>query len=150
MQTLDRFDHEILEIVQKDNQLSHAVIGEQVGLSPSSVRRRLTRLRKAGVIQADVSIVDPDQVRVTVVVLVTFEHESLEGDREFKRKMLEAPEVSQCYSVAGQVDFVLIVHARSHSDYEAWGESALMSDPRIRRYDSHIAWSRVKFSTAIH
>ena len=146
---LDSFDREILALVQRDNQLSHAAVGERVGLSPSSVRRRLARLRKTGVIEADVSIVNPDTDRVTVIVTVVFQRESVDADRTFKQRMREAPEVSQCYSVAGGLDFVLVVHAASLSDYEAWGERMLMSDARIRRYDSHIAWSRVKFTTAI-
>lgn len=145
----DEFDRDILAIVQENNLRTHADIGAAVGLSASSVRRRLARLRRTGVIEADVSIVNPDKERVTVIVTVVFERESLDGDRAFKRRMLEAPEVSQCYSVAGGVDFVLVVHAASNADYESWGERMLMSDERIRRYDSHIAWSRVKFTTAI-
>lgn len=145
----DTFDREILDLVQHNNRLSHAAIGTRVGLSPSSVRRRLARLRSSGVIEADVAIVNPDRDRVTVIVSVVFERESVQGDREFKQRMLAAPEVSQCYSVAGQIDFVLVVHAESHAAYEQWGERMLMSDPRIRRYDSHIAWSRVKFTTAV-
>lgn len=146
---LDEFDHELLELVQRDNQRTHADLGEEVGLSASSVRRRLAKLRSSGVIEADVSIVNPDKQFITVIVTVVFQRESVEADRAFKARMRAAPEVSQCYSVAGGLDFILVVHAATHSDYEAWGERELMSDPMIRRYDSHIAWSRVKFSTAI-
>ena len=42
---MDRADRQILEIVQKENQLTHAEIGEQVALSESAVRRRLKALR---------------------------------------------------------------------------------------------------------
>ena len=56
---LDAFDRDILKVVQGDNLLTHAQIGERVNLSPSSVRRRLTHMREQGVIAADVSIVDP-------------------------------------------------------------------------------------------
>ncbi len=147
---LDEFDHNILSVVQANNLRTHADIGKAVGLSPSSVRRRLAQLRSSGVIEADVSIVNPDKERITVIVTVVFQKESVEADREFKRRMREAPEVSQCYSVAGGLDFILVVHAENHSAYEAWGERELMADPGIRRYDSHIAWSRVKFSTAVH
>ena len=146
---MDEFDHAILGIVQRDNRLTHAEIGERVRLSPSSVRRRLGALRASGVICADVSIVDPDKALTTIIVLVTFRDESIDGDRAFKRRMIALPEVSQCYSVAGSIDFVLVVHCTDHRAYEAWGERELMSDPRIRRYDSLIAWSRVKFSTAV-
>ncbi len=146
---VDEFDRAILKVVQQNNLRTHADIGEQVGLSPSSVRRRLARLRQEGVIEADVSIVNPDKEQITVIVTIVFQKESVEADRAFKQRMRDAPEVSQCYSVAGSLDFILVVHAESHSAYEAWGERELMADPCIRRYDSHIAWSRVKFSTAV-
>lgn len=146
---LDELDRAILEIVQRDNLRTHADIGEQVGLSPSSVRRRLASLRRTGVIQADVSIVDPNRTMVSIIVSLAFHRESLEGNEEFKRRMIAAPEVTQCYSVAGEVDFVLVVQVQDLATYEAWGERELMSDPLIRRYDSHIAWSRVKFSTVV-
>ncbi|MEO0815988.1 MAG: AsnC family transcriptional regulator, partial [Pseudomonadota bacterium] len=47
---LDRFDRAILKRIQTDNTLSHARIGEDVGLSPSAVRRRIAILRESGVI----------------------------------------------------------------------------------------------------
>jgi len=146
---LDELDRAILEIVQRDNQKSHAHIGEEIGLSPSSVRRRLTAMRTSGVIEADVSIVHPDKTMVSVIVSVTFAKESAEGYRDFKRRMIASPSVTQCYSVAGPVDFILVVQAKDLATYEAWGERELMSDPAIQRYDSAIAWSRVKFTTAL-
>ena len=146
---LDEFDREILQIVQRDNRLTNAEIGERVGLSPSAVRRRLAALRESGTIRGDVSLVDPDKHLTTIVVLIRFHYESVEADREFRKQMEEAPEVTQCYSVAGGVDYVLIVQVPDKATYEAWGQRALMSNAAIRRYDSHIVWSRVKFTTAV-
>ena len=54
--SLDDFDRAILAIVQRNNRLSCAEIGDQVGLSGSAVRRRLAALRDNGVIAQDVSI----------------------------------------------------------------------------------------------
>ena len=76
---LDSFDNEILRIVQRNNLLSHAQIGARVGLSASSVRRRLTRLRESEVIEADVSIVNPDKDRITVIVSVSTTVTSFDG-----------------------------------------------------------------------
>lgn len=120
-----------------------------MNLSASAVRRRLGRLRAEGVIEADVSIVSAGASHVTVIVSVVFQQESLESVREFKRRIDDAGEVSQCYSVAGQIDFILVVHAPDLRSYEDWAERMLMSDPAIRRYDTHIVWSRVKFSTRV-
>lgn len=146
---LDTFDHAILNIVQENNQLTHAEIGRQVNLSASSVRRRLTRLREDNIIQADVSIVAPSKAMIQAIVMVSFKEESVEGYQSFKARMINDPQVSQCYAVSGEIDFVLIVQAESLEAYEAWGERILMTDRTIGRYTTHIVWSRVKFSTAV-
>ncbi|MEO1479890.1 MAG: Lrp/AsnC family transcriptional regulator [Bacteroidota bacterium] len=146
---LDPLDRALLGEIQADNQQTHAQLGAKVGLSASSVRRRLTALRARGVIEAEVAILAPETVGVQAVVLVTFGEESVEGDDAFRERMRAAPEVQQCYSVAGDVDYVLVVHAPDLASYESWGKRVLMADPTIRRYDTHLVWSRVKFSTAI-
>lgn len=146
---LDDHDRSILELVQRNNQLTHAAIAEAVCLSASAVRRRLRALRESGVIQSDVSIVDPDGRVIQIVVLVRFQREGVDRYRDFKERMLASPEVSQCYSVAGDVDFVLVVNAPDLAAYEAWGERVLMKDPDIRRYDSLVVYSRAKFTTEL-
>ena len=146
---LDSLDWEILRLVQADNRLSHAAIGKAVGLSDSSVRRRLQALRAQGVIEADVSILSPESVGIQAIVTVHFGTESVEGDEAFRQRMLDTPEVSQCYSVSGDVDYILVVHAPDLPSYEAWGKRVLMADSAIRRYGTHLVWNRVKFSTAI-
>lgn len=146
---LDTFDRAILELVQKNNQLTHAEIGKVVNLSPSSVRRRLSRLRKEKIIKADVAIVDPMKTMIQAVVLVAFKEESVETYQKFKARMIAEPAVTQCYAVSGEVDFVLVVQASDLASYEAWGEEVLMANPHIGRYNTHIVWSQVKFDTAV-
>lgn len=148
---LDEFDRAILNVVQGDNLLTHTEIGERVHLSPSSVRRRLAVLREAGVIAADVSIIDPSVLgrTITVIVSVMFEQETPEAYEAFRKRMMKAPEVSQCYSVAGPVDFVLVCHARDLAEHEKWAERVLMADPMIKRSTSQVVWSRTKFTTRI-
>ncbi len=148
---LDDFDWAILSIVQENNLLTHGEIAERVNLSPSSVRRRLATLRAARVVAADVSIVDPAVLgrAITVIVSVMFEKETPEAYEAFRKRVMKAPEVSQCYSVAGSVDFVLICHARDLAEHEKWSERVLMSDPNIKRCTSQVVWSRTKFTTRI-
>ncbi|MEM1125036.1 MAG: Lrp/AsnC family transcriptional regulator [Bacteroidota bacterium] len=149
MGTIDAIDRAILALVQVNNQRTHHEIGEAVGLSASSVRRRLKALRARGIIEADVSILAPRAAGIQVVVTVSFGRESVEGDEAFRERIRAAPEVSQCYAISGDVDYVLIVHAPDLASYEAWGKRVLMADPTIRRYDTRVVWSRVKFETAL-
>jgi Lrp/AsnC family leucine-responsive transcriptional regulator len=142
---LDAFDRAILSVVQRNNQLTHEAIGTTVGLSGSAVRRRLTELRKTGVIEADISVVSGEVNGLTFLVQVSFAREEPAIYEAFRRQMLADAAVSQCYSVAGDVDFILVAHASSPAAYEAWGAQALMANPAIARYSTTLVWSRVKF-----
>jgi len=132
---LDGFDLKILEIVQRNNLKSHADIGMEVNLSASSVRRRLAAMREAQIIIADVALTDPTQLGLTFIVYISFEYEEPEIYTAFRKQMTSDLAVSQCYSVSGEFDFIIIVHAATPAAYEAWGERTLMSNSAIRPYE---------------
>lgn len=146
---MDDFDRNILDILQTDCTLAHAEIGKRVGLSGSAVRRRVGALQRSGVIARQVAILGPEakEAGITVIVTVAFERESPEAYDAFRRTMRQEERVLQCYSTAGQFDFLLVVAAASPEDFEIWGERTLMSNPDLRRFESFVVWSTVKFTT---
>jgi Lrp/AsnC family transcriptional regulator, leucine-responsive regulatory protein len=144
---LDQFDYDLLDLLQSDCQLTHSALGEKVNLSASAVRRRIERMRAEGVIEREVAVLGAAlRQGITVIVSLTFAQESPAIYDEFRRRMLALSEVTQCYSVAGSIDFFLIVAAKNPASYEQWGEQHLMSDSNIKRYESHVVWSEVKFT----
>ena len=54
---LDRFDRQLLNLVQEDAGQTADRLAEQVALSPSAIQRRLRRLREHGVIARDAAVV---------------------------------------------------------------------------------------------
>lgn len=147
--SLDEFDQRILKIVQHNNQRTHADIGEAVRLSASAVRRRLKMLRDTGFIEKDVALLRTGGIGVRLVVLISFQNESIETFDDFDEQIRTTPEILQGYHVSGSLDYVLIVQGPNLEWYEDWGKQAFMSNPAIRRYDSHVVWSCKKFETAI-
>ena len=150
MAELDQPDRRILAIIQQDNRLTYDQIAERVNLSPSAVRRRLQRLRADGVIMKDVSILNPASFGITVIVSIRLESETHAIYENFKRQMLAAPEVAQCYTVSGEADFIVIAHLKDLPSYEKWMGEYVISDPSVQRADTNIVYSRVKYETAIH
>jgi Lrp/AsnC family leucine-responsive transcriptional regulator len=146
---MDDFDRQICAIVQRNNQLTHAHIGEKIGLSEGAVRRRLKALRESGVIERDVAILKSSDLGVRLIVTLSFDRESPETYAEFDRQLADLPEVLQAYHVSGSVDYVLIVHGPSVEWYEDWSKRHLMSHPDIKRYTTHVVWSCKKFETAL-
>ncbi|MEP5623429.1 MAG: AsnC family transcriptional regulator, partial [Hyphomicrobiales bacterium] len=113
LNSLDDFDRAILRSVQMDNQKTHAMLGEEIGLSGSAVRRRLADLRASGIITSDVSLVDGSDLGVTLIIQLSFDTDTPEAYDEFDLAMRSLPNVKQSYHVSGSVDYVLIVQGES-------------------------------------
>lgn len=150
---MDLFDKKILAIVQQNNQLSADKIAEQVNLSASAVQRRLKRLRKDGIIEADVAIISPQASGrlLTIIVEVTLEQERLISSvlDEFKKLVLNTPEVMQCYHVTGNADFILIIGAKDMQDYEALTRQLFIDNRSVRRFQTSVVVSRVKSRSTV-
>jgi Lrp/AsnC family transcriptional regulator, leucine-responsive regulatory protein len=150
---MDSFDIKILNIIQRDNRLSTEKIAEQVGLSASAVQRRLKRLREDGIIEAEVAIVSPEAVgrslTAIVGVIIDKDRPLSQALAEFKRLMLNTPEVLQCYDVMGEFDFIVIITTKDMQEYEALSRKLFMENPNIRRYKTSPVVRRVKSETMI-
>jgi Lrp/AsnC family leucine-responsive transcriptional regulator len=148
---IDDFDRQILAHLQKDNRQTAEDLAEVVGLSPSAVHRRITKLRADRVIVADVSIVDPAAVdrKMTFVVELMLEKVRTTEAATIKRRLREAPEIQQCYNITGDADLLLIITARDVEDYEDISRRLFSSDAGVRRYRTSVVMDRVKTSLAV-
>jgi Lrp/AsnC family leucine-responsive transcriptional regulator len=103
------------------------------------------------VIAADVSLINPKLIGHTlnIIVEVEMERDHLELLSRFRKAILAAPEVTQCYTVTGEVDFILVVSVPDMSSYEAFTQRVLYIQPNLRKFRSLISLDRVKFETAV-
>ena len=111
---LDNTDWEILRELQEDARLSFAEIGRRVGLSSPAVQERVRRLEDAGIIEgyhAKVNLKQLNMPLMAIIRLVNVETHDL------KIKIVDIlkglPEVTECYQVTGEDEFVIIIHAQS-------------------------------------
>lgn len=146
---LDRLDRALLAELQADGDLRVEDLAARVGLSPSAARRRLKRLKDNGVILGRMLVVDPHLAGIEIIVAITMKDEDRRAYDRLKRRLGSAAEVSQCYSVTGEVDLIAHVHMRDMADYEIWIDETILADDAVRRCTSHVVYSRVKYSTTI-
>ncbi len=146
---IDDFDRRILAALQRDNQQSMAAIGESIGLSEPAVRRRVAKLRNNGMILADVAIVDAARLGITVIISVRFEKESQQTYDVFKAQMRATSAITQCYTVTGDEDFILIGHFADMAAYDDWVNAVILTNAAISRTTTNVVYRRVKFETAI-
>lgn len=146
MPELDAFDLKIIEILQQDARTPQRRIGEAVHLSAPAVQRRIRRLEEAGVITANVAVVDPKALgqALTIVVEVEVISESAAEIAAAKQAFAAAPEVQQCYYVTGAADFILVVIVPSMPDYEALTRRLFFGNNNVKRFRTSVAMDRVK------
>ena len=145
---IDAIDRKILHHVQRDNLLTSARLSELVGLSQTSIQRRLARLRATKAIEADIAVVSPEAVGrpLTMLIAVELARERSDIIDRFKRAVRERAEVMSAYYVTGETDFMLIVSAKDMQDYEAFTRDFFYNNPDIKGFKTTVVMNRIKAS----
>lgn len=148
---MDKFDAAILTAVQDNNRLTAEQLSDCVGLSPAACQKRLKKLRDNGTIARDISVLAPEAVArgLTMIVEVTLERERAELIDQFKKTMLSAPEVMQCYYVTGSADFILVLTAKDMKDYEDFTRRYFFQQSNVSRFRTNVVMDRVKVGLAV-
>lgn len=144
---MDALDLRILDCMQHDAGITNQVLAEQVGLSPSACLTRVKRLKRSGVIDRVVALLDPSVISpcMYMVVEITMERDDKKLYRRFEKSVLAAKEVKQCYKVTGECDFVLIVAVPDMDAYDQFCDSVLYADDNMRKFRTLISRKRSKF-----
>lgn len=148
---LDRIDLRILEVLQRDSSLSAAEVAERVGLSQSPCWRRINRLQELGVIRERVAHLDAKRLGLNVQVFaqVKLSAHGRQSLPEFEASIREFPEVLECYTLMGEVDFLLRIVTRDVETYEQFFRNHLSQLPGVQEINSRLALSEIKQTTAL-
>ena len=105
---LDLIDRQIISLLQRDGRRPYGAIAEEVGLSEAGVRRRVQRLKDAGVMQI-VAITDPLQLGYGREALVGIR---VHGDvRRVADQVAAIDEANYVVMTAGSFDIIAEVIA---------------------------------------
>lgn len=148
---LDEFDRKILLLLQQNNRMPQRDISEAVNLSPSAVNRRIAAMEAAGIIRANVAIVDPARVGrpITIIVEVTVESERFDLHDAVKRRLAACPQVQQLYYVTGDADFVLVVNVADMAEYERLTRELFFAEGNVKRFRTMVVMERSKVSLGV-
>lgn len=119
--TLDRYDRQILEILQGDGRISNQALAERVNLSPSPCLRRVRALEAAGLITGYQALVDARRLGygLTVMLLISMDQHTPERFAHFEARVAALPEVQECLLITGQeADYQLRIAVVDMDDYQ--------------------------------
>jgi Lrp/AsnC family leucine-responsive transcriptional regulator len=153
--TIDKLDKAILRRLQANGRETYDVIGEQVGLSPSAVLRRVKRLEESGVIDRYVALVQPETVGLglTAYLNVRLEKYSETSKRNpmdvFRASVQTWPEVVECVSLTGEMDYLMRVVVADMQHYSRFIMDTLLKHPSVQDCKTSFVMDRVKVTTAV-
>ncbi len=150
-EVLDVVDARILDLIQHDAALSVAEIAERVGLSSSPCWRRIKRLEDVGVIRRRVTLLDREQLGLAFEVYaeVKLSLPTKDNLEAFERAVGDLPEVTQCATVTGGMDYVLRIVTRDMHAFDDFLRDKLLSLGLVSEVESRIVIRSVKNSTTV-
>ena len=155
MEALDKLDRLILRRLQAEGRATYDQIAESVNLSPSAVLRRVKRLEESGVIDRYVALVKPEalDLGLTAYINVRLEKHTESHKRNpmdlFRASVLTWPEVVECVSLTGEMDYLLRVMVVDMAHYSRFILECLLKHSSVQDCKSSFVMDRVKATTAL-
>jgi len=148
---MDKKDIEILKLLQSDGRLTTAEIAERVNLSQSPCWRRISQYEQAGIIDKKVHLLNREKLGMEMVVFTSINltitnSSSLE---QFERAVIRFPEVMECYTMTGMIDYMLKVVTKDIRHYELFIRNHLAQLPNISAIHSHVSVTKIKDTTEL-
>ena len=143
---LDAYDIRILATLQRDGRITKLKLADEIGLSPSPCWERMRRLEKNGLIRgyhADLELESLIHV-TTILVEVTLRSHQAKDFERFEQAITEHPEIVECYSTGGGIDYLLKVVVLDIDHYQRVIDHLLLAEVGIDRYFTYIVTKQVK------
>ena len=148
---LSRADRKLLAELQKDATRNQSDLAELVGMSRTSCWRRIRDFEEAGLIERQVALLNPKVAgfNIQVLLLVAMTEHTEQHRQNFERHVSLLPEVTECFSVSGDRDYLLQVVAHDMDSYNDFLNEQILRHKAVQSASSTFVLRRVKYSTAL-
>lgn len=114
MLRMDNIDESILRILQNNCRTSYSAIARELGVAESTVRYRVDRLVKGGMITRFIALLDPRKIglNITAIALIKVDAKNM---KETSKELASFKETHHLFKSTGEYDLVSVVHAKNIS-----------------------------------
>ena len=143
---LDETDSRLLAAVQTDARITAEDLGARLNLSASQAARRRARLEAEGVIAGYSARLSPERLGLTVqaFVQVQMAAHAPETAAAFLRLIATLPEVTACWTLTGEADYLLRVWCADLAALNDLIHHRLLPNPAVARVQSQIVMAQPK------
>ncbi|MGE7111191.1 Lrp/AsnC family transcriptional regulator [Lysinibacillus sp. NPDC047702] len=146
---LDAIDIQILDILQRESQISNAELARRVNLSPPATHTRIKRLESEGFINKQVAILNQEKLGFDLLCYVFISTNIHQAEQlDILENALEAmSEVLECHCLTGEYDYLLKVVIRDRKELD--GFIRKLNKLGISRIQTNLSLREIKNSTVL-
>ena len=118
---IDRYDRQILDILQAEGRISNQDLADRIGLSPAPCLRRVRALEENGLITGYKALLDARKLGLSLMALIgiSMDQHTPERFANFEASIAGIAEVLECLLITGQQsDYQLKVVVRDMDGYQ--------------------------------
>ena len=148
---LSRADRRLLDALQRDATRAQSDLAEIAGMSRTSAWRRIRDFEDSGLIERRVALLNPQLAgfHIQVLLAVSMTEHTDENRRSFEELVESLSEVTECFTVAGERDYVLHVVVPDMETYTEFLQSRILKHPAVRSASSTFVLRRIKYTTML-
>ncbi|MFD2530152.1 MULTISPECIES: Lrp/AsnC family transcriptional regulator [Polaribacter] len=149
---LDTIDKKLINLLQVDSKQTTKQLSLQLNLSITAIYERIKKLENQNVIEKYVAIVNKNKIDKSFLVFchVKLIQHSKEYVHTFENEILKLEEVSECFHVSGDYDYILKIYVKDMETYRNFMITKLTAIKYIGSTHSTFAIEQVKNTTAIN
>jgi Lrp/AsnC family transcriptional regulator, leucine-responsive regulatory protein len=143
---LDKIDLKILKLLQENSKITNLDLSRKIGLSPAPTLERVKKLEQSGIILSYHAKVDSSAIGLSVktYVLVSLAWQKPNALENFIKKVKQIDEITECYIITGDADFLLKIVCKDIPTYEKLLFKTLSQIEEIERLKTLMTLSKVK------
>ena len=140
---MDKIDREIVRSLEQDARMSFAELGQRVGLSKTPCWQRVRELERQGLIRGYRAELDAEHLGLRVHAFV---YVSIDSARyaEFEAAAERHPAVLQCYTTAGQADYLMHVLVTEIAALDELLRMQVSRMPGVQRIETTVCMKTIK------
>ncbi len=140
---MDKIDREIVRWLEQDARLSFADLGQKVGLSKTPCWQRVRTLERQGLIRGYRAELDAERLGLRVHA---FLYVSIDSTRyaDFEAAAASHPAVLQCYTTAGQADYLMHVLVGEVAALDELLRMQISRMPGVQRIETTVCMKTIK------
>ena len=143
---LDKIDLQILKLLQENSKITNLDLSKKIGLSPAPTLERVKKLEQSGVIKSYHAKVDAMAIGLNVrtFALVNLAWQKENALDNFLGKIKAIDEVTECYIITGDADFLMKIVCKDLPTYEKLLFKTISQIEEIERIKTLMTLSKVK------